>query len=186
MVFYSEADLRKQDKFTYYCMRHLHKCPHKLKDNVWVGILNKAFADMEIVDASEEGNEFSEESQARNLIEKFLTHRGVIRDLSKLSIGAVCSDDDFYYFRSIDLVQFLEQETHSRVTEPNKLYATIKKLGAKMVTLEADNAKGIKVWKVTKGALTINAGTTQTKQPIKSSRSKTSAEMVIERLTNGF
>ena len=55
-----------------------------------------------------------------------------------------------------------------------------------MVTLEVDNAKGIKVWKVTKGALAINAGAPQTKQPIKSSRSKTSAEMVIERLTNGF
>ena len=187
MVFYSEADLRKQDKFTYYCMRHLHKCPHKLKDNVWVGILNKAFADMEIVDASEDGNEFSEESQARNLIEKFLTHRGVIRELSKLSIGAVCSDDDYYYFRSIDLIQFLEQETHGRVAEPNKLYATIKQFGAKMVTLEVDNGSSIKVWKVKKESLALNSGSVpQAKQSTKFGRPKTSAEMVIDRLTNGF
>lgn len=195
MVFYSEADLRKQDKFTYYCMRHLHKCPHKLKDNVWVGILNKAFSDMEVVDASEDGNEFSEESQTRNLIEKFLTYRGVVQDLSKIRVGAVCSDDQFYYFRSNDLVQYIENETHSRVAEPNKLYAAIKALGAKITNLAIGNGIRVRAWQVSKTAFAteldepyIEPQESVPTAPRRSAKGKTksSAERVIERLTHEF
>lgn len=141
MVFYSEAELRTQDRFMDLCVRHLHKLPNRLKADAWTDILNSALQDMEFEDIKQE-DDLSVYSLWLAHLSEFLTERAAAHSPGQVRMGLVYFSEEGYWFRAEDFVTWLEnskrfkgftlQQTHYQLKKlgiiPKKLYdPTIKK-----------------------------------------------------------
>lgn len=131
MTFYNESELRKQDKFSDYCIRYLHKCPNRLKDTVWVEILNKALSNIEVIKPEEGELMLSETAILKSNLREFLVERQLAQSPGQISLGLAFFDKDLgYCFRPVDFLNFLELMKRTKVQGTNHLHQQLKGLGA--------------------------------------------------------
>ncbi len=148
MTFYGEDELRKQDKFMDYCIRHLHRCPNRLKESVWHNILNKSLQSLK-VEVVEEGEEVSEDILFFSYFREFIESRAFAANVSQVKMGKVYRDKErgTYVFRVEDLVQFLENTKRFRYSTLSKLHNKMKQCKASSTKLyDPQEKKAFRAW----------------------------------------
>lgn len=148
MTFYSEDELRKQDKFMDYCIRHLHRCPNRLKEAVWLGILNRALQSVQVENVNEE-EEVSEDTLFFSYFREFIVSRAFAVNLSQVKMGKVYRDDyrKVYVFRVEDLVEFLEGTKRFKFGTYNRLYNRLKLCKAKAAKMyDSQERAAFRAW----------------------------------------
>ena len=128
MVFYSESELRTQDKFLDLCMRHLHHLPNRLKNDVWTEIINTALQEMEFEEVSPE-DDLSVYSIWSAYLNEFLTERSVAQRPAQIKTGLVFSDLSGLWFRPEDFVQWLENVKRFKAITLTQTHYQLRKLG---------------------------------------------------------
>lgn len=131
MIFYGEDELRKQDKFIDYCIRHLHKCPNRLKGAKWTAILNKSLGTLQIEKVSE-GEEVSSDMLFASYFREFMESRAFAMNIGQVKMGKVFKDIErnVFVFRVEDLVQFLDGTKRFKYPTLNQLHSRLKLYGA--------------------------------------------------------
>jgi len=148
MRFYSESDLLKQDEFRKQCIRYLHIVPNKLKDAVWVKILNNAFQNIKINEVFS-GNEISVGSEFKELLGEFLTNRVPAANRQQILIGRVYMDEETrqYMFKTKDLVHFLHVVKQFKMYSHAEIQTRLVDLGAVPLRIFIDSGnKAVRVW----------------------------------------
>lgn len=128
MVFYSESELRAQDRFMDLCMRHLHRLPNKLKADAWTDILNSALQEMEFEEIKQY-EDLSTFSIWFIFLKEFLTERAAAQTPGQVKTGLVYKDKDGYYFRVEDFVQWLENTKRFKAFTLPQTHYQLKKMG---------------------------------------------------------
>lgn len=128
MVFFSETELRNQDKFMDFCVRHLHRLPNKLKQDAWTEILNSALADIEVEEVSTE-DDLSSVSLWASYLREFLTERQMAQRPSQITMGQVYKSGDKYYFRVEDFYNFLTDIKRFRSFTTTEIHYHLKRKG---------------------------------------------------------
>lgn len=149
--FYSEADLRNQDKFADYAMRLLHKVPNTLKQAVWSDVLRTAFASLTIKEA--EGEDMTEKTLFYAYFTEFILDRAS-SDRDNLYRGCVYhkEDTDHYVFKGSDFTEFLYNVKRFKAYQPREAMNVLKKeMGIRTQTIRAkalnsDKVKVLRVW----------------------------------------
>lgn len=146
MKFYSETDLRRQDKFQNYCIRELHTCPNTLKQSVWYGILNRALKRMTIENVEEDEN-LSDETIFLDYLTEFFTDRPLAKDPMYVEIGQVYYDKntEVYLFKATELVKYMCKFRMFQNTPMVKFYEILKARGGKVVRYYY-NKRQLRVW----------------------------------------
>lgn len=155
MTFYSEAELRKQDKFADYCVRYLHRCPNRLKDAIWIDILNKALSNIEIVKQSDGDNMLSEAEIFKQHLREFLIERQLAQNPGQVLMGQAYLDEELgYCFRPTDFMAFLEYIKRYKIGGTNRLHQQLKAHGAYSTKLYNPlTKKAFRVWAIQPQAL---------------------------------
>lgn len=163
MTFYSEAELRRQDKFADYCVRYLHRCPNKLKDAVWVDILNKALANIEVINIAEGEEMLSETEILKQHLKEFLVERQPAQAPGQVAMGLAYFDEELgYCFRPTDFMAFLEYIKRYKVGGTNILHQKLKSYGAYSTKLyNPVTKKAFRVWAIRKEAFEDPSGESQ-------------------------
>lgn len=147
MVFFSEADLYNQEKFIQYCIRYLHKVPNKLKQPVWVEILNNALSEVVVDEVSIE-DDYSPTTLWMTYAKEFFTDRPLAIKPSQINMGQAYLEQGVYYFRIEDLHHFITETKRFKyfsIAETNHL---LRRLGfASSKLWDKDTKKGIRCWK---------------------------------------
>lgn len=150
MRFYSENDLLKQDEFRKQCVRYLHIVPNRLKDSVWVKILNNAFQNIKVTEQYA-GDDISVGSQFRQLLGEFLTKRVPAANRTQVLMGRVFKDEEQrrYLFKGKELVHFLHTVKQFRAYAHAEIQTKLLDLGATPVRLYIDQAnRNARLWSV--------------------------------------
>lgn len=130
MVFFSEAELRSQDKFMDYCIRHLNRLPNKLKNDVWTEVLNSALSEMEVEDVLLEEDLSASSLWFVYLIE-YLTERKIAQRPSQITMGQVYYSEGLYYFRPEDFYMFLTELKKFRCFTITEIHYNLRRVGFK-------------------------------------------------------
>jgi len=102
----STFDLISQDRFHVLCMETLNRLPNKIKNATW----RLAIQDLlETVDVVEAPDDAGIEGQFMQFVEQFCTERGMAKSQDELIVGKPWLNKGRVYFRSTDLLRFLEQ-----------------------------------------------------------------------------
>ena len=148
MVFFSEAELRNQEKFMDFCMRHLHKLPNKLKAETWTEILNSALQDIEVEDMKDE-DDLSNTSLWHLYLKEYLLERQVAQRPSQVTMGMVyyCDEKGGFFFRVESVIQFLENVKRFRAFTPTEMHYRLRKMGIKPTKVyDPTTKKAIRAW----------------------------------------
>ncbi len=131
MIFYSEAELRQQEKFMDYCIRHLHKCPNKLKADKWTALLNRSLEQLEMEDVPED-EQLSEETIQKSYIVDFFESRALTPAIGQVKLGKVYfhKEKAAYIFKAEALVDYLESVKRVKTLNIRQLHKILKSLGA--------------------------------------------------------
>lgn len=155
MTFYSEAELRKQDRFADYCVRYLHRCPNRLKESIWIEILNKALSNIEIVKLDNGDEMLSETEILKQHLREFLMERQLAQAPGQVLMGQAYFDEDLgYCFRPTDFMGFLEYIKRYKIGGTNRLHQQLKNYGAYATKLYNPlTKKAFRVWAIHQQAL---------------------------------
>lgn len=153
MVFYSEDELRGQDKFINYCIRSLHKCPNKLKAEKWAAVLNKALETMVV---EKDNMNLSDDSLFFSYFKEFIEGRAFGSTIGQVAIGKVYKDESkaAYYFNVEAFLLYLESVKQLKGVPLNVIHWRLKSLGcASTVVYDATSKKSVRVWSIRIAAL---------------------------------
>jgi len=128
----------QQAKFRTLCVNSLNLLPSRVKEDVWDGIIRGLLEEVEEVKAPPGA---SDADQTWALIDRFCTDKYMGSHKEDLLNGNAIRDEDLIYFRSTDLIRFLENERRTKVNKP-VLWSQIKAHGGGSKTL---GIKGKKV-----------------------------------------
>lgn len=146
MVFFSESELRNQDRFMDYCIRHLHRLPNKLKGEIWTEILNSALSELDVEEVKVEDDLSSSSLWFSHLVE-YLTERKIAQRPSQVSMGQVYHEDNMCYFRVEDFYMFLTEIKKFRLFSIVEIHYNLRKLGFKPTKLyDSTTRKSLRTW----------------------------------------
>ena len=148
MFFYSESELRRQEKFADYCIRYLHKCPNQLKQNVWIGIINQALANI-IVEEVPTVEQLSDKTLLIAHLYDFIRGRQLAQAPEQILLERTYYDEGrrMYCFRIADFVQFLELNKRFKLSSYSKLHNILRNAGACSVKLYLpEHQRQLRVW----------------------------------------
>ena len=155
MRFFTEDDLLKQDVFRRQCTRFLHIVPNRLKESVWVGILNKALQNIEVREL-DSGSDISPGSQFFTYLSEFLTKRAMAATRSQILMGRVFFDPemDAYLFRPKDFLTYVQNVKQFKTFTAVEIRVRLTDLHAEPTRYYIDNRnKALRLWKIPKTAL---------------------------------
>lgn len=146
MVFFSETELRNQERFMDYCMRHLHRLPNKLKGDVWGEILNSALQEM-IVEEVSADEDFSTNSVWFSYLVEYLTERKIAQRPSQIMMGQVYAASGTYFFRVEDFYLYLTEVKKFRQFTITEIHYNLKRLGFRPTKVyDPALKKSIRAW----------------------------------------
>lgn len=168
MLFYTEQELRNQERFADYCMRYLHIVPNRLKPVRWNAILAKAFSDLEQIKMDIK-DDMSPGAILGDYFYEFVCERSLAKNKMQLkNMGRVYFDEDkaTYYFKKADLTHFIVHVKNFRYFGLTEIQDKITKFGAGPDRLYINkNAGSARVWSITKenmNKLSEGSGTYET------------------------
>ena len=157
MTFYSEEELRKQDKFANYCMRFLHLVPNRVKDVKWNSILNDAFKDIEQkkIDIKDD---ISPGAILADYFYEFIKNRTMALNKNQfLTMGRVLYEPqkDTYYFKKQDFLLFLRRENF-RYFGPTEIQKRVQTYGAAPDRIYIDKKhNSVRCWSIPNALLEV-------------------------------
>jgi hypothetical protein len=137
--------LLMQDRFRLLCIEKISKLPTRMKQPEWEAIVRDRLENQEIVEAPRDAGP---QGQFFLHLEMFLTNRHKAKMRDELLLGKPYPDPESSrtYFRSIDLMKYLDQ-MHFRDFTAKKIWALIRDMGGEH---EQFNIKGkcVQAWSV--------------------------------------
>lgn len=155
LQFSSEDEIIKQDVFLRLCMRKLHELPVKLKQLEWFNKVNQALKDLR-VQKVEHGDDTSPIVLFRAHIHEFLTDRALADTKDQVMSKRVYFDQktSSYWFRSADIMSFLEQQKRFFHFGSGELHKRLRKdMNAESITIRTESGLKVRVWSVPKHAI---------------------------------
>lgn len=132
-----------QDKFRLLCIEKISKLPTRMKPLEWEAIVRDRLANQEVIDAPKDAGPIG---QFQLHLDTFLTSRHRAKAIDELLLGKpfINEEDGRTYFRSIDLIKYLDQQ-HFREFKPRQIWAMIGDMDGKH---EQKNIKGkcVQMW----------------------------------------
>lgn len=120
-------DLLMQEKFRLLCIEKINKLPTRMKQPEWEKIVRERLERIEVIEAPRDSGPTG---QFFLHLEAFCTNRHKARAIDELLIGKPFADEDGRtYFRSIDLMKYLDQQ-HFREFKERKIWALMREMGA--------------------------------------------------------
>ena len=152
--FASEADIIGQDAFLRLCVRELHMLPIKLKQSEWYKIVNQALAEIELISVERE-DDTTPLGILKSLINEFLTDRAMAQTKEQIFNKRVYYDAETttYYFRTVDLNDFLFTVKLFRYYTPSELHGMLRDFKATPVRIRTESGKQLRVYSITKEQL---------------------------------
>jgi len=137
-------DLMQQNRFAKRVMEELRIVPRALKPHVWRDLMNGLLRNAEVVIAPADAGP---EGQFWQHLEAFCTQRAQARTQDELLLGKPWTEDGRTYFRSGDLMKYLEQQRFKDFKQ-NQVWAALRK--SKNVKHHQFNIKGscVQCWSV--------------------------------------
>ena len=140
------TQLLLQDRFRLMCIEKISKLPTRMKQPEWEAIVRDRLENQEVVEAPRDAGP---KGQFYLHLEVFLTNRHKAKAIDELLLGKPFVDekDGRTYFRSIDLMKYLDQ-VHFREFKPRQIWALIGEMGGRH---EQFNLKGkcVQAWSIT-------------------------------------
>lgn len=165
MVFFSETELRNQERFMDYCIRHLHRLPNRLKNETWFEIINNALTEMETEEIKME-DDFSASSLWFSYLVEFLTERKIAQRPSQITMGQIWFAEGKYYFRAEDFYMFLTEIKKFRAFSITEIHYNLKRAGFSAGKLYDPTLKRcIRAWAGEQGILERVASATDSPPP---------------------
>lgn len=149
MTFFSEQELRNQDKFADYSMRSLHKVPNRIKNIKWIAILNKAFTEI-VVEKIDQKDDISTGAILTEHVYEFLFERVRAKTREQLAqLGRVFynENNESLYFKRSELIKYITVTCNYKFFGPAEIQSRLKKHGAMPSTLHINKKIGsIRAW----------------------------------------
>lgn len=138
----STEDLISQEKFRRACVEKMNLLPTKIKPPAWDRLIQRLLEKVEVIEAPEDAGP---EGQFMYLVEQFCADRAQARDREELLIGKPWTDGGMVYFRSGDLMKFLDHNRFREVSNAKEAWSILRKNGADNKQF---NVKGkcVKTW----------------------------------------
>lgn len=118
----STDEVLSQSLFGKRCYEKLMYYPDKIKSVEWGRLINKLSANAEIIEAPKDAGI---EGQFWYHLEQFCTIRAPARNRDELLLGKPWTEEGRTYFRSPDLIKYLEQQKF-RAYKPGDIYALLR------------------------------------------------------------
>lgn len=119
--------VRSQSVFAREYLRQYHRVILPIKDSKWVNTMNDILADAEILQLAPDAGP---EGQMWVHLEEFCTSKSQARAKEELLLGKPYHEDDFTYFRSGDLMRYLDQQRF-RALKEKEIWAILKRNGGR-------------------------------------------------------
>ncbi len=134
-------DMLSQEKFRKVCIEKLLLLPHKIRSEDWDELIRTKLDEVEIIEAPPDA---SPKGQFLRLFEDFCNTRALAKSKDEILMGKPWINKNFIYFRSSDLLEFLERKKF-RDFKPKKVWSTIKDIGGihKQLRIKGRN---LRVW----------------------------------------
>jgi len=152
--FRNENDIIKQDLFLQLCMRELHVLPVKVKQAVWFGIVNEAIVHVEVRNV-EQDYDTSPMAMLKEMFKEFLLNRAMAVTKDQILSKRVYRDEseDRYYFRSIDLIDYVWTVRNFRHYGSSELHGLLRDFKAIPFRLRTESNKQIRVYSISESEL---------------------------------
>jgi len=139
------TQLLLQDRFRLLCIEKISKLPTRMKQPEWEAIVRDRLENQEVIEAPRDAGP---KGQFFLHLEVFLTGRHKAKAIDELLLGKPFPNekDGRTYFRSIDLMKYLDQ-VHFRDFKPRQIWAMIGDMGGRH---EQFNIKGkcVQAWSI--------------------------------------
>lgn len=141
---FASDDLLNQGRFARRVLDELRIVPQPLKPHLWRNLINDLLRTAEVVIAPKDAGP---EGLFWHYLEQFCTQRAQARQQDELLLGKPWTDRGRTYFRSADLMRYLELNKF-RDFKPHQVYAALR--GGKGVKHEQFNIKGacVQCWSI--------------------------------------
>lgn len=148
--FKTEDEIIKQDAFLRLCFRELHMLPIRMKQSEWFKLINQALAEVEIKVVEAE-DDTSPITLFRNLFVDFLLNRAMAQTKEQILNKRVYHDKDLdrYYFRTIDLSDYVFVTKGFRYYAPGELHALLHDMHAQPGRIKTESGKQFRVYMIT-------------------------------------
>lgn len=121
-------ELMSQAKFAKCCMEKINQWPPMVKPAVWQRLVQERLANVEIIEAPKEA---SPEGRFMWHLEQYCVTTAPARNREELLMGKPWTDNERHYFRSEDLMRYLNQHGFREIT-PRKAWSLLRhKVNAK-------------------------------------------------------
>jgi hypothetical protein len=120
-------DLTVQDRFLDICVEKANILPKKLKHYIWHDIVRELLAKVDTIEAPEDAGT---DGQFMFLVEQFCSDRAAARNRDELILGKPWTESGWTFFRSGDLLKFLDQNRFREVTTSREAWAILRRYDA--------------------------------------------------------
>jgi len=119
----STVDLLNQEKFRLLCMESINILPNRMKPIMYEKIIKDRLQNVRIVEAPPDSGP---EGRFWGLVEQFCTGRAQAKTQDELLRGMPWTDNGLTYFRSRDLIKYLDQQ-HFRDFRERQIWAILRR-----------------------------------------------------------
>jgi hypothetical protein len=137
-------ELMSQPAFHRICIDRLNLWPHKVKPATWQITVQDKLANVEVVTPPDDS---SDEGRFLAYLEQYLTTTALARAQDELLQGKPWTDDGWTYFRSNDLMSYLDRQ-HFRVINQRAAWTILRKSNAVHKQFQI-KGRCVMVWGVT-------------------------------------
>lgn len=120
------TQLMSQAQFHQLCVERTNKWPNTIKPYEWQQLVNSKLENVEIITPP---NDSSVEGRFLAYLEQFLTTTHLARSNDELLQGKPWEEDGVTYFRSVDLLDYLERQ-HFRAVNQRQAWNILRRAGA--------------------------------------------------------
>jgi hypothetical protein len=149
--FKNEDEIIRQDAFLKLCFRDLHTLPIKMKQSEWFKLINQALSDMQIKQVETEYDS-SPMALFKELVKEFLNNRSRAVTKDQILGKRVFYDEghQVYYFRSVDMSEFVWGIKNFRYYNPGELHGFLRDFKAKPTRIRTETDKQIRVYEMSR------------------------------------
>lgn len=140
----STDEFMQQQKFAKKCIEAINFYPMTLKTNNWKQLINSLLREVREIEAPEDAGTIG---QFLYHLEQFCTNRAPANSIDEILLGKPWHDNDRTYFRSADLLKYLEQQRF-RDLKGNQIYAVMKQDKDCKHHFSNLRGKGVNYWSV--------------------------------------
>ncbi len=140
----STEDLLSQAKFNRIVVERLNLLPNVIRPQAWGQIIRELLDTVKEAEAPEDAGRVG---QFRNLVDYFVTERPRARNREELMIGKCLIEDGIAWFRSGDLLKFLEQSKFKNASA-KEAWSMLRDSGAETRRIKV-KGKVIRCWGIT-------------------------------------